>query len=119
LALGFHDFTNGVATKAAPTAPTAAQEFALRNSLQQVVKPSLEGFGEVAVPFYSDSFMYYVSPSSQVNPSLSNQNMQLPYTQSIIEPQGAYTTFQVYRAACKDFELSYLTGPPRLLNIIS
>jgi hypothetical protein len=100
-------------------APTAAQQFQLNSPLQQVVKPSLEGFGEVSIPFYSDSFMYSISPSQKVDPSKANADLQLPYTQLIVEPNGAFSQFHVYRAACADFEFSYLNGPPILLPVIS
>jgi hypothetical protein len=98
-------------------APTAKQLFQLKNPLQQVVKPSLEGFGEVSVPFYSDTFMYSINPTQIVEPPIDNQQLQLPYTQLALLPNGAYSQFQVFRAACSDFEFSYLTGPPKLFPI--
>jgi len=98
-------------------APTAGQIFQLNNPLQQVVKPSLEGFGEVSVPFYSDTFMYSINPAQGSEPSVDNQQLQLPYTQLALVPNGAYAQFQVFRAACSDFEFSYLTGPPKLYPV--
>lgn len=98
-------------------APTARQIFQLNNPLQQVVKPSLEGFGEVSVPFYSDTFMYSINPSQIAEPPIDNQQLQLPYSQLALLPNGAYSQFQVFRAACSDFEFSYLTGPPKLFPI--
>lgn len=98
-------------------APTAKQLFQLKNPLQQVVKPSLEGFGEVSIPFYSDTFMYSINPTQVSEPPIDNQQLQLPYTQLALLPNGAYSQFQVFRAACSDFEFSYLTGPPKLFPI--
>ncbi len=87
-------------------------------SIQQVVKPSLEGYGEWSVPFYSDTFMYYVNPVLTQSPSVAALNMQCPYTTTIVRPNGAYTQFNAYRAACDDFEFSYLTGTPRITQIV-
>lgn len=87
-------------------------------NIQQVIKPSLEGYGEWSTPFYSDTFMYYVNPVLTQSPSLSALNMQCPYTTTIVRPNGAFSQFTVYRAACKDFEFSYLTGPPRVSAIV-
>jgi len=87
-------------------------------NIQQVIKPALEGYGEWSTPFYSDTFMYYVNPVIAQSPSLSALNMQCPYTTTIVRPKGAYSQFSVYRAACKDFEFSYLTGPPRVSAIV-
>jgi hypothetical protein len=87
-------------------------------NIQQVIKPSLEGYGEWSTPFYSDTFMYYVNPVLNQSPSLAALNMQCPYTTTIVRPNGAFTQFTVYRAACKDFEFSYLTGPPRVSSIV-
>lgn len=87
-------------------------------SIQQVVKPSLEGYGEWSVPFYSDTFMYYINPVLTQSPSVAALNMQCPYTTTIVRPNGAYTQFNAYRAACKDFEFSYLTGAPRISAIV-
>lgn len=104
-----------VAQNAAP--PSTLQRFQLNNPLQQVVKPSLEGFGEVSVPFYSDTFMYSINPAQISEPAVDNQQLQLPYSQLALVPNGAYNQFQVFRAACSDFEFSYLTGPPKLFPI--
>lgn len=87
-------------------------------NIQQVIKPSLEGYGEWSVPFYSDTFMYYVNPVLTQSPSLSALNMQCPYTTTIVRPNGAFSQFAAYRAACKDFEFSYLTGAPRISAIV-
>jgi hypothetical protein len=86
-------------------------------NIQQVIKPSLEGYGEWSVPFYSDTFMYYVNPVHTQSPSLSALNMQCPYTTTIVRPTGAFSQFIAYRAACKDFEFSYLTGAPRISSM--
>jgi hypothetical protein len=99
--------------------PTAAQLFQLQAPLQQIVKPSLEGFGEISVPFYSDSYMYSISPAQQFVPSTANTQLQLPYTQLVVQPNGLMNQFQIFRAACSDFEFSYLNGPPILLNVTS
>lgn len=99
------------------TAPTPSQIFQLNNPLQQIVKPSLEGFGEVSVPFYSDTFMYSINPTQISEPAVDNQQLQLPYSQLVLQPNGVYTVFQVFRAACSDFEFSYLTGPPKLYPV--
>lgn len=99
--------------------PTTTQIFQLNNPLQQVVKPSTEGFGEISVPFYSDTFMYSVSPTQALIPNQSNSDLTLPYTQLVINPNGAFTQFNVYRAACSDFEFSYLNGPPILQTVPS
>lgn len=87
-------------------------------SIQQVVKPSLEGYGEWSVPFYSDTFMYYINPVLTQSPSVAALNMQCPYTTTVVRPNGAYTQFNAYRAACNDFEFSYLTGAPRISQIV-
>lgn len=114
----FFDPASSVGAVAQNTvAPTARQIFQLNNPLQQVVKPSLEGFGEVSVPFYSDTFMYSINPSQIAEPPIDNQQLQLPYSQLALLPNGAYSQFQVFRAACSDFEFSYLTGPPKLFPI--
>lgn len=86
-------------------------------NIQQVIKPSLEGYGEWSVPFYSDTFMYYINPVHTQSPSLSALNMQCPYTTTIVRTNGAFTQFAAYRAACKDFEFSYLTGAPRISSM--
>jgi hypothetical protein len=114
----FFDTASSVGAVAQNTVPpTARQIFQLNNPLQQVVKPSLEGFGEVSVPFYSDTFMYSINPSQIAEPPIDNQQLQLPYSQLALLPNGAYSQFQVFRAACSDFEFSYLTGPPKLFPI--
>lgn len=87
-------------------------------SIQQVIKPSLEGYGEWSVPFYSDTFMYYVNPVLTQSPSVAALNMQCPYTTTIVRPNGAFAQFNAYRAACNDFEFSYLTGAPRISAIV-
>jgi hypothetical protein len=99
--------------------PSAMQQFQLHAPLQQIVKPSLEGFGEISVPFYSDSYMYSISPAQQFLPSKANSDLQLPYTQLVIQPNGLMNQFQIFRAACSDFEFSYLNGPPILLPVSS
>lgn len=87
-------------------------------NIQQVIKPSLEGYGEWSVPFYSDTFMYYINPVHTQSPSVSALNMQCPYTTTIVRPTGAFSQFAAYRAACKDFEFSYLTGAPRIIDMV-
>lgn len=87
-------------------------------NIQQVIKPSLEGYGEWSVPFYSDTYMYYVNPVLSQSPSLAARNMQCPNTTTIVRPNGAFSQFAAYRAACKDFEFSYLTGAPRISAIV-
>lgn len=99
------------------SATSLTRMYQQHSSIQQVVKPSLEGFGEITIPFYSDTYMYYVNPSVSSKPSKESQTMQLPFTTMIIRPSGVYSQFQVFRAACKDFEFSYLTGPPRMVAI--
>lgn len=111
---------SGIGAVAQNTTPiTAVQQFQLNNPLQQVIKPSLEGFGEISVPFYSDTFMYSINPVAVSTPSMENQTLQLPYSQLALVPNGVYTHFRVFRAACSDFEFSYLTGPPKLFPITS
>lgn len=100
-----------------PAPPTAAQTFQLNNPLQQVVKPSLEGFGEFSIPFYSDTFMYSINLVQADEAATSNRTLQLPYTQLAIQPNGAFEQFKIFRAACSDFEYSYLTGPPVMYPI--
>lgn len=108
--------TDSLGQVASPTGSALQRKQSV--SIQQVVKPSLEGYGEWSVPFYSDTFMYYVNPVLTQSPSLSALNMQCPYTTTIVRPNGAFAQFTAYRAACKDFEFSYLTGAPRISAIV-
>lgn len=101
-----------------PTATSSTQSLQQQVSIQQVVKPSLEGFGEVSVPFYSDTYMYYVNPVTSQQPKVSASQMQLPYTTLDLRPLGQFTTFNIFRAACTDVEFSYLTGPPRVVSLV-
>lgn len=101
-----------------PTATSSTQALQQHVSIQQVVKPSLEGFGEVSVPFYSDTYMYYVNPVTSQQPKVSASQMQLPYTTLDLRPLGQFTTFNIFRAACNDVEFSYLTGPPRCVSLV-
>lgn len=93
---------------------SAAYRRSLGGALQQVIKPDLEGYGEISVPFYSDSYMYYVSPSVAMDTSVAMSELRLPYTTCLIELLGDLTNFVIYRAASSDFEFSFLTGPPIL-----
>nr|WPV63208.1 MAG: capsid protein [Wufeng shrew dicistrovirus 12] len=101
-----------------PTPTSSTQSLQQQVSIQQVVKPSLEGFGEVSVPFYSDTYMYYVNPVISQQPKVSASQMQLPYTTLDLRPLGQFTTFNIFRAACTDVEFSYLTGPPRVVSLV-
>ena len=86
-------------------------------NLAQIVKPSLEGFGEVSIPFYSDSFMYYVNPSSSYSVKENVNNMQLPFTGLTVVPQGDFNSLSIYRNAMSDFEFSYLIGTPLITDL--
>lgn len=108
--------TDSLGQMASPTGSALIRQQSV--SIQQVVKPSLEGYGEWSVPFYSDTFMYYVNPVLTQSPSVAALNMQCPYTTTIVRPNGAFTQFNAYRAACNDFEFSYLTGAPRIASIV-
>lgn len=108
--------TDSMGQVASPTGSALLRKQSV--SIQQVVKPSLEGYGEWSVPFYSDTFMYYVNPVLTQSPSVAALNMQCPYTTTIVRPNGAFTQFNAYRAACNDFEFSYLTGAPRISAIV-
>lgn len=101
-----------------PTATSATQSLQQQVSIQQVVKPSLEGFGEITIPFYSDTYMYYVNPVISQQPKVSASQMQLPYTTLDLRPLGQFTTCNIFRAACTDVEFSYLTGPPRVISLV-
>lgn len=91
---------------------------ALGGSLQQVIKPNIEGYGEITIPFYSDTYMYYVSPSVTMDTTAAMSELRLPYTTCLLQLLGDLTNLAIYRAASSDFELSFLTGPPVLfLNV--
>jgi len=91
--------------------------FMSSNLMQQAINTSVEGFGEISVPFFSSSYCYSISPQLQYQPSKSVTDFTLPDTQSMIVPQGNLSKMEIYRAATSDFELSYLTGPPLLISI--
>lgn len=89
----------------------------LGGALQQVIKPDLEGFGEISIPFYSDSYMYYVSNVLEVDIKDTMSELGLPYTTSYLSLLGDLTSMSIYRAASSDFEFSFLTGPPILIAV--
>jgi len=91
--------------------------FKSSNLMQQAINTSVEGFGEISVPFFSSSYCYSISPQLQYQPSKSVTDFTLPDTQSLIVPQGNLSKMEIYRATTSDFELSYLTGPPLLISI--
>lgn len=87
----------------------------LAGNIQQIVKPSVEGYGDLTIPFYADSFMCYVDPSINYVIADKTAAMKLPSTSLLIRPFGEFNSLTVYRSACSDFEMSYLAGTPRLL----
>lgn len=97
-------------------ATTQAYRRSLGGALQQVIKPDLEGYGEISIPFYSDSYMYYISPSVTMDTTSAMTELRLPYTTCLLELLGDLTNLVIYRAASSDFEMSFLNGPPVLLS---
>lgn len=97
-------------------ATTQAYRRSLGGALQQVIKPDLEGYGEISIPFYSDSYMYYISPSVSMDTTAAMTELRLPYTTCLLELLGDLTNLVIYRAASSDFEMSFLNGPPVLLS---
>nr|UZT54507.1 MAG: capsid protein [flactilig virus 4] len=85
----------------------------LNNLMTQAINTSVEGFGEVSIPFYSNSYVQSVSPSITTLPGKASDDFQLPLTQLLISPFNA-SNFKIYRSVNPDYELSYLTGPPLL-----
>lgn len=115
--LGGDDFYGSSSSSRGFTSTIAAPAFfnaSLGGALQQVIKPDLEGFGEITIPFYSDSYMYYIDNIIESDLSQAMTQLSLPYTTSYISPLGNLSSLKVYRAASSDFEMSFLTGPPIL-----
>lgn len=86
------------------------------NTMNQVIVPNVEGMGEFTTPYYSNTFHMYVSPQGEMDVLDARNNFQLPLTNSLIipRPDASPRNFAIYRAAGKDFQFSYLTGPPIL-----
>lgn len=93
---------------------TDAKAYRMLSNLSQTIKPSMEGYGDLTIPYYASSYMYYVNPVVSRNVKTACANLQLPSTSCVIVPYGKFTSLTVYRSVRNDFELSMLTGPPRL-----
>lgn len=89
----------------------------MAGNIQQIVKPAVEGYGDLTIPFYSDSYMCHADPSITYVISDKTAAMKLPFTSLLIRPFGEFANLTVYRSACSDFEMSYLAGTPRLLAL--
>lgn len=89
-----------------------ADRQSLRVALQQIIKPQMEGYGVISIPFYSDTSFYYVAPRNLYDVKKSNSHMTLPYSSLLFSFLQDIKVFIIFRSACDDFQFSYLTGPP-------
>ncbi|APG76814.1 hypothetical protein 2 [Beihai picorna-like virus 75] len=95
---------------------TTLDQVRASNLMQHIVNPSVEGIGEVAIPFYSSSYCQGINPELSVRPVVDVANFTIPDTHMVVEPAGLLSEMYVFRNAGADFQFSYLTGPPLLLS---
>lgn len=84
------------------------------SSITQLVVPSVEGLGEIHVPFYSSSYCMGINNQANFDPVASMSTLNMPETNLLIAPSSTMAYIEMYRAVGSDFEFSYLTGPPLL-----
>lgn len=89
----------------------------IQSTITQSINPSVEGYGDFTIPFYSSTYCQSIDSDLTFNPNSLNTNFMLPNTQAIITPYGAMGSAVLYRAAQADYQFSYLSGPPLLIAI--
>jgi hypothetical protein len=85
------------------------------NFITQAINPSVEGYGEFNVPFYSTSYCYAYDMQATQNLDAEILNLQQPSTHTVVIPFPGDTgnsVWTAYRHASHDYEFSVLSGPP-------
>uniref|UniRef100_A0AB38ZK76 Dicistrovirus capsid-polyprotein C-terminal domain-containing protein n=1 Tax=Crocidura shantungensis ribovirus 14 TaxID=3139534 RepID=A0AB38ZK76_9VIRU len=100
------------------TIPWTSQDTTwVSNDITHAINPSVEGFGEVTIPFYSQTYCQAYDMQIATNPYDDNVNLRQPKTHLIVYP---YTTpthpWSAFRHACADFEFSMLSGAPAMVD---
>lgn len=87
------------------------------NDITHAINPSVEGFGEITIPFYSQTYCQAYDMQVATNPYDDNLNLRQPKTHLIVypytEPANPWSAF---RHACADFEFSMLSGAPAMVD---
>ncbi|APG78450.1 hypothetical protein 2 [Wuhan millipede virus 3] len=84
----------------------------MSSAIIQEVRPLVEGYGEIHVPFYSNSYCTSINNASLFTPLDEVNNLCMPATAITLIANGPVPQIQFYRSASPDFEFSYLCGTP-------
>ncbi|AVP71828.1 putative capsid polyprotein, partial [Macrobrachium rosenbergii dicistrovirus 2] len=90
--------------------------FAYGNTMQQLVNTDVEGFGEFEIPYYSTNYAYNIDNRTSHDYPNAMKDQSLPSTLAYIVPADSMNSVLLYRNATKDFQLSYLSGPPLAIS---
>jgi len=85
------------------------------NFITQAINPSVEGYGEFNIPFYSPSYCYAYDMQATPDLSIDVLQLQQPPTHTVVVPfpgDEGTSAWTAYRHASHDFEFSVLSGPP-------
>lgn len=105
---GIVDTTRGAAEITQSVYPSCS------SLITQLVAPKVEGFGEIHIPYYAQSFCTSITGKANFTPTTEISQLTMPETALTIQPLGEMTRLDFFRAAGTDFEFSYLSGPPLL-----
>lgn len=104
---------SGVDDTTGPSVRNASNSlYSLGSLVTQLIQPAVEGFGEINIPYYSESYCSSIGENTDFMPGQSIASQNTPPTSIFISPRGDLRSVVIYRAALKDFEFSYLSGPP-------
>lgn len=95
-----------------------SDRFSIQNTINQIMNTRIEGFGEIRIPYFSNSFSTSINNSLTQDTTYALTNFTIPRTKLTMEFLESASYLTIYRSADEDFTLSYLSGPP-LLGVIT
>lgn len=101
----------------ATTPLSALDKYALQNTINQIINSQVEGFGEIRVPFFSNTHSISVDNLLSQGTGTALNDFTIPRTKLILDLQSPTNYVTLYRSADDDFSLSYLSGPPLLCEV--
>jgi len=88
------------------------------NDIVHAINPAVEGFGEITIPFYSQTYCQAYDMNVSSNPFVDNSQLQQPKTHLVVYPYSTPDNgWQGFRHACADFEFSMLSGAPVMVAV--
>lgn len=117
LRINFESNSKKTPAQIATTAWTLQDSTWVSNDITHVINPSVEGFGEITIPFYSQTYCQAYDMQVATNPYDENLNLRQPKTHLIVYPfTEPVNDWSAFRHACADFEFSMLSGAPAMVS---